>query len=75
MHKITGNEVSTISTHSHSHIRIILCCPIDKSCIELVPSFVVYMFLTIANIYVNLITITTVKIYENSLTRNPVYRP
>ena len=32
MHKITENEVSTISSHSHSHIRVLLYYPVDKSC-------------------------------------------
>ena len=37
MHKITGNEVSAISSHNHSHIRILLRYPVDKSCMQFFP--------------------------------------
>ena len=51
MHKITLNEASTISSHSHSHIRFILCCPVDKSSMQFILYSVVYTFLTMAKIY------------------------
>ena len=73
--KITGNEVSTISSHSTSHTRIILCCPIDKSFMQFIPYSVVYMYLTMAKICVNFIIFSAVQIYENSLTRKSVHRP
>ena len=53
MYKIIGNEVSTTSSHGHSHIRLILCYPVDKSWMQSIPYSIVYIFLTIAHIYVN----------------------
>ena len=44
--KITGNEVSAISSHSHSHTRILLYYPVDNSCIQFIPYSIVYMFWT-----------------------------
>ena len=53
MYKITGNEVSAISSHGHSHIRILWCFPVDKSCMQFMPYSIVYVFLTMAHVYVN----------------------
>ena len=64
MRKITGNAASTICSHSHSDIRIILCCPVDKSCMQFIPHSVVYMYLTIAKIYLDFITFIAVQIHE-----------
>ena len=64
MHKIAGNEASTISRLSPSHNRIILCCPVDKSCMQFIPHSVVYMYLTIAKIYLDFITFIAVQIHE-----------
>ena len=72
---MTGNEASTISSHSHLRIRVILHCPVAKSCRKFIPYSVVYMLLTMAKIYVNFIIFKAAKIYENSLTRNSVHRP
>ena len=73
MHKIKGNEVSAIP--SHSHIRIILCYPVDKSCIQFIPYSVVYMFLTMEKVDVNFFIISEVQINENSRSPNFVHRP
>ena len=50
MHKIAGNEVSIVSSHSHSLIRIILCYPVGKSWMQSIPHSAVNMFLTMANL-------------------------
>ena len=62
MHKITGNEVSAISSHSHSHIRILLCFPVDKSYMQFIPYSIVYMFLTMTHMHVNFFIFTAVYI-------------
>ena len=51
MHKITGNGVSAISSHSYSNIRILLCYPVDKSCMQFIPYSIVYMFLIMEHIH------------------------
>ena len=60
MHKMTGNEVSAIFSHSHSYIRILLGYPVDKSCMQFIPYSVDYMFLTMAKLYVNFIVFNAV---------------
>ena len=71
MHKITGNEASTISSLSHSHIRVTLCCSVDKSRIQFVSNSVVYMFLTIAKMYVNFIILAQSKYTNIHQQENP----
>ena len=44
MYKITGNGASTISSYSHSHIQIILCCPVDNSRMQFMRYSVVSCF-------------------------------
>ena len=64
MHKIAEKEALTISSHSHSYIRTLLCCSVDKSWILLIPYSVIYMIFTMAKIYVNFNILSAVNIIK-----------
>ena len=53
LHKITLNEASTISSYSHSYIRNLLCCPVNKSWMLFIPYSTGIMFLTMAKVNAN----------------------
>ena len=72
--KITGNEVSAISSHSHSHTRILLYYPVDNLCMQFIPYSIVYMFLTIWHIYVNFLILTYRSLNIRKFT-NTKFRP
>ena len=60
MHKIIGNQPSAISKNSHSCIRISSHGDVDKLWMPFISYSVVYMFLSMTTMHVNLITFNAV---------------